>query len=172
MIVGIIYGLTDRRIGEIRYVGKTTMSVQQRLLGHLKDARKFTGTHKRHWIHSIGLDNVGITVLETTTLDKLDDAEIRWIAELRKSCSLTNMNDGGTGGPPSEETREKIRASKLGIPLTEEHRQKLRVARKGKKPSLGKTWSLTKETRQNQSEAAKRRWTDPGYRAAQREARS
>src|SRR5258708_6510033 len=90
--VGFIYCLEDPNTGEVRYVGQTRGSLQNRLTGHLKAARNPT-QHVHRWIAKIGGKAV-IRLLEKT--DELDAAERRWIAKLRKrGARLCNETDGG-----------------------------------------------------------------------------
>lgn len=142
-------------------------------------------THKANWIRQLeklGL-GYGIVVLEKTLLPSdLEDAERRWIAELRAGgAKLTNMTDGGDGTPGraytvSEETRQKIREANLGSKLTPEqrkrqlaaaekrrgtrlsaaHRQKISERMKGNTIGCGRISSP--ETRKKLSELAYKRY--------------
>ena len=47
-----IYKLIDEDTLEIRYIGVTTRTLEERLYQHLHDA-KLKGTRKRHWIHKL-----------------------------------------------------------------------------------------------------------------------
>ena len=133
-----IYSLSDPRTGEIRYVGKT-VNLKRRLYGHLYDDEK---THKSAWIKS--LKRLGLKpqldILESF-FDERDElwqeSEKWWISYLRFiGCALTNLDSGGNAGKQmSQESKDKVRASKLGIPRSEECKQKLRIANLGKKQS-------------------------------------
>lgn len=82
---------------------------------------------------------------ETENSEALNELEKMWITNLRiQGCDLTNMTEGGDGivGPMSLEVKEKIsRARKLGnyIPWSKTHeysqesRQRMRAAKLGKK---------------------------------------
>lgn len=53
---------------------------------------------------------------------------------------------------------------KKGYKQTEEHKAKLKVARKGRKPNLGKTWKLSEKTKNKMREKkiGKRHWNWQG----------
>lgn len=109
-----IYGLTDPRNNQLRYVGYTD-NLKRRLNKHLNDKEV---THKTCWIKSMRADGVlpDVFVIEETSKQECQATERFWIAYFRYvGCDLTNSNDGGNGGlNPSPETREKQRLSHLG----------------------------------------------------------
>ena len=140
----------------MRYVGVTKQNVQERIRGHLKDARWQDRYPIQSWLRELlSLDlRPSFTILEVTT-DRM--REIYWIAECRRSgAELLNSTGGGQGIPnPSMETRMKISLRFKGKKLSEEHRQKLRDSHLGHKPSeacLAKLracrWKHTEATRQ------------------------
>jgi len=109
-----IYVLIDPRDGHARYVGKTKLDIQKRLLGHLSDARRDRKNIARFiWIKRL----VALSLLpEIDLLEIVDDcnwqeAEQFWIAFLRGSgCDLLNATAGGDGihnHKHTEETRRK-----------------------------------------------------------------
>jgi hypothetical protein len=150
-----IYALKDPRTDEIRYVGKTSVSLTKRFSRHLSEHKK---THKCHWVQSLreqGIKPTLVLLEECETETEANDAERTWIAVLpRFGVSLTNITEGGEGysGPHSEE-HERNRYTALmktfsdpdyvsphkGVPLSDEHRAKV-------------------------SEAKKKTWKDPTYR--------
>lgn len=93
----------------IRYVGQTLRSLNERLSRHRRD--KKTNKYKYSWIKSIGVDNVMIYLIEDNiSLDVINDKE----RELIKICRelgyrLTNITDGGEGWK--------------GMKLSEEHKR-------------------------------------------------
>lgn len=133
-----IYALSDPRTNEIRYVGKT-VNMRSRLHGHIYDDEK---THKSAWIKSLKAKGLKPTmeVLESF-FDEADslwqESERWWISYLRFiGCPLTNLDSGGNAGKRmSDESKEKVRQSKIGIPRSEECKRKLRLANLGKKQS-------------------------------------
>lgn len=80
----MIYGLSCNCHPErgIRYVGKTTQGTAARLAEHLKRAKK-PHYPVNHWIAKHGPENIVIQVLEHCEAQDLNDAEVKWIAELR-----------------------------------------------------------------------------------------
>jgi len=91
-----IYGLYDPRDPEIiRYVGKTQMTIQKRLQGHIDEARSNKSkTYKIHWIQKLLKENIKplIKVLEFCDENNWQEKEIFWIAKLN---NLTNSTIGG-----------------------------------------------------------------------------
>jgi|GEM_PF-3615339 len=110
-----IYGLRDNRTGAIRYVGKTTASLADRLDRHLWAARRGMRQYVCNWIRSAGYQ-VSIVQLESLAEGAgLDQAEQRWIAAFRDAgARLTNIRAGGEGGG--------------GFALTQEQRAKIAAA--------------------------------------------
>lgn len=128
----LIYCLECPLTGHVRYVGKTCMTLMERLSQHL---RKDRTDHKTSWLKS--LDAVGLKPI-ITELERIEDSddtdwqasERFWISYLRfLGCPLTNMEEGGIGG----------------ISLSEEHKRKISLGNKGK--NLGKTRVFSEETR-------------------------
>ena len=124
-----IYGLTDPRTGEVRYVGKAT-DVQKRLYMHLFHAttelpRWRDDDHKARWIRQ--LVNLGL-VPGLVILEEVDgnwqEAERRWIGHFE---GLTNIALGGQGvdAPRTEIWRRRIGASHKGKVIRPETREKL-----------------------------------------------
>ncbi len=109
----VIYSLVDPRDERVRYVGKTMVSLRERLIGHLYESKR--GRNKRHnWIRkltSLGLEP-RIVPLETVPPGgDWAEAERRWISLLGASHDLLNGTTGGEGcpgRPVSEKTRRKI----------------------------------------------------------------
>lgn len=184
----LVYGLTDPRTGEVRYIGKSTKGLKR----PQEHGRKGRGNGKcKNWVASIlkiGL-KCGIEVLECCeTLDELSAAEVRWIKKGRESgWRLTNMTDGGEGAPghikskgtriklsmsatsrqSNPEVRDRIRCQLLGHEVSKETRDKISKSLKGRK--LPKSHSeniqkalkgrvFTENHRQKLSEAALRRY--------------
>lgn len=114
-----IYILFDPRYPEeVRYVGKTSQLLCQRLAAHL-GAKK--GTYVVRWINKIRLEGYIPIICEIESgIDvNWQSREQYWIAWYRKhGHPLCNLTDGGDGGlNPSPETREKMSAAKRGKAL-------------------------------------------------------
>ncbi|MFF7142275.1 hypothetical protein ACFZB5_13635 [Streptomyces nodosus] len=77
---GTVYALTDPRDDGIRYIGKTTQELLDRLGGHLASP---TNPAMRVWINALGAQGLvpNIKAVTTTTVDKLDAEEKRQIEQ-------------------------------------------------------------------------------------------
>lgn len=75
---GAIYALIDPRDNKIRYIGKTTQPILNRLAGHLAQP---TNPAMRVWINSLALQGLTprIETVTTTTVARLDTEEQRQI---------------------------------------------------------------------------------------------
>ncbi|MEU8834871.1 hypothetical protein [Streptomyces sp900116325] len=85
-----VYRLSDPRDGTIRYVGQTTKSLDERLVGHLASP---TNPAMRAWISLLGKQGMipAITAVATVDAAQLDAEEKRHIEEhIRKGHRLFN----------------------------------------------------------------------------------
>jgi hypothetical protein len=134
-----IYTLKDPISNEIRYIGKTN-NIERRFQKHITEKRN--NTYKEQWIS--GLKNKGylpiIEIIDTVPKEDWIFWETWWISLFKSwNFKLTNISIGGEGGPLSEETKNKIRLSKigskgrLGTKNTEESKLRMSIDRKGKK---------------------------------------
>lgn len=124
-----IYGLYDPsdKAREIRYIGYTAFTPEQRLKDHIGGAQKRNDTHKQKWIRKLlrgGLTPV-IIVLELFNSKDWKHKERHWIAEHRaKGHRLTNSTDGGEGLiNPSKDVRKRI-GKKVSVSLIGNQRRK------------------------------------------------
>lgn len=115
MTTAKIYALQSK--GVIRYVGKTTDTLANRLKGHLNEAQGKKRSHRLNWLRSLKEPPI-IVLLIYAPLDDWPAAESYWITLARDwGCRLVNGNDGGRGGNnPTPETREKQAAIRRGKP--------------------------------------------------------
>jgi len=127
-----IYALRDDRKNDIRYIGKTSRSLQWRLDRHRWAAKSGT-TWVHNWVRSTN-DQVSIILIEEVARANADAAEVKWIAEYRaRGCRLTNISSGGESGHTfslTPEQRSKISAAnhrRFADPAAREH-----MARKGR----------------------------------------
>lgn len=109
--VARIYGLTDPRTDQVRYIGKTHQKVGYRLTQHIKSAKDGHNTHLLAWIRSLLAKGIkpGIRILEELAPNAdWQAAERKWIAKERaQGWDLTNSTDGGEGMlNPSPEVRQ------------------------------------------------------------------
>lgn len=120
----VIYVLVDPRFGTVRYVGITTK--ENRLKGHIREAKSKSLTHKSTWIRS--LLELGLLPI-FTIIERTDDKtrECYWINSYRQSgCDLTNGTTGGDGLiNPSHDIIERIRSSVTGFKHSPEARAKI-----------------------------------------------
>ena len=116
--MGVIYKITNTLNGKF-YVGKTKQKLSRRITQHKYDSKKGSlGLGAA--IRKYGWENFTVEVIETCPIDKLNEREIFFIAELDcKSPNGYNLTDGGDGGrglSPNKETRDKISAKLKGRP--------------------------------------------------------
>lgn len=114
-----IYALVDPRTDEIRYVGKTGKSLNERLKKHLGAAKNGTGTYLLHWLHQL-LDEGLIPEAEVLEAiaegDDWQERERWWIRHGHsEGWPLTNATAGGEGLlDPSPEVRRKWAEAAMG----------------------------------------------------------
>jgi hypothetical protein len=150
----IIYGLCEPITGALRYVGKTSKPLQQRVRTHLKDARKKTD-HKCRWIQSLVRSGLVPDAFVIEEVDGSgDEEEIHHIAQFRSiGCDLVNYAPGGRGVTAhSEETKRRIGDANRGAVVSDETRLKISTAGKGRKFST--------EHRARIAAANERRWSE------------
>lgn len=147
----IIYGLTDPRTGEVRYIGQSSRG-DRRPREQMRPSSLACDSYKNRWLRqlkSLGL-RYRIEILEDcSSRDILDTAEQRWIAIARRDgWPITNCTDGGGGLPsPTEETRRKMSARQMGRKHSEHTRTLIAEGRRG--------WRHTEEVRKRISEKKK-----------------
>ena len=141
-----IYALCEPDTGEIRYFGKTSQPIKNRLSRHLRCADV---THNACWIKGLKIQGklpVCQVLMSGLTQSEASEEEIALIAwGRRKGLRLTNLTEGGEGSVgycPTEEARQKIREARKrqvspwkGRHPTEETRAKMSAAKKGKRPA-------------------------------------
>jgi transcriptional regulator with XRE-family HTH domain len=99
----MIYGLTNKDTGEVRYVGRTQKTLRQRLASHKHDAvKRKENTPKDRWIQKIEKDQVEIIKLETGC-ESSEQAELWWMDYLEfLGCDLLNVIREPIGGKAGE----------------------------------------------------------------------
>lgn len=134
-----IYTLADPITNEIRYIGLTKKTLEERLKGHLKCKDK---THRTFWINSI--KNKGLKP-KIELLDEVENelgpvSEIFWISMFKTwGFKLVNLTDGGETSTTKNIIRSKEWCENI---------------RKGK---LKSNFKYTIESKQKMSESAKKR---------------
>lgn len=107
----VIYLLTNK-INLMKYVGKTTKKLRQRLYEH-RCNKSNKNTYISHAINFYGWENFSVEILEECIdAKKLNEREIFWIAKLNckalNGYNLTAGGEGTIGRKYSDETRAKI----------------------------------------------------------------
>jgi len=94
----MIYGLVNKDGGQIRYVGRTSLSESKRKSLHAHRAKKnIDESPKGQWIRRVGLDGFDIIVLEDETKDAIESEKF-WIQYLEfLGSDLLNVTEGGNG---------------------------------------------------------------------------
>jgi hypothetical protein len=102
MAVVYIYGLIDPRnkliIENVRYVGKTKRTIEDRYKQHLHDSKKYQ-TPVYFWMNKLLNENI---LPEAIKIDECDETnwreyEKKYIANCRQFGKLLNISDGGEG---------------------------------------------------------------------------
>lgn len=96
-----IYALFDPREPlQVRYVGKTTRKLRERLKGHLSEAKFGDDSYpKNRWIRELlGQDmRPEIRLLSTSTKETVTSDEQAWIHFWMVFCDILNVRDGPSG---------------------------------------------------------------------------
>lgn len=89
----VIYGLTDPRSGEVRYIGKANDAA--RLNSHKRDARR-RKSPLYSWMSKLAAEGLEPGLVELELADDWREAERRLIAEARaRGDRLLNLAEGG-----------------------------------------------------------------------------
>ena len=144
-----IYTLSHPVTNEIRYVGKTTETLEKRLKRHFYESKQ-KSCHRHFWINS--LTNEGlipkIEIVDEVAEDNWQFWETYWISQFKNwGFNLVNLTLGGEGfnwkgKTHSEKSKQKMSESKSGKPswnknknLSESHKVNLSNSHMGKKLS-------------------------------------
>jgi hypothetical protein len=121
-----IYYLSDK-YGNIRYVGKTKQYLKQRLYAHIIECKTDRNSHKISFL-SKGERPI-IDIVDEVPEEEWEFWEQYWISQFKTwGFNLTNLTTGGQGGngyKHSNESKQKMRISKLGTTLPIEQRKKI-----------------------------------------------
>ena len=131
-IIHKIYGLTDPRNGELRYIGETIRSLQNRLVGHLADSRR-KNNYCANWIKVLIRRNLRPEIF---LLDEVNENDWQfweqWHIAYWKSLGarLVNQTIGGDIGPirtgSINSLSHKIKSGKAKRKTTEEQDKEIR----------------------------------------------
>ena len=109
--IGLIYKITCLVSGKI-YVGRTKQKLENRMAQHRHESKKGSpglgAAIRKH-----GWENFSVEILETCTVESLNEREIFWIAKLdANGPNGYNLTEGGEGlVNPSAETRARMSAN-------------------------------------------------------------
>ena len=160
----VIYTITHRETHRV-YVGKTYRRdgrVQDRWKEHLKSVERGSSTYLHNSIRKYGIESFIFEIVDVFSKENLNDAEKFWILKLLSNVKGFgfNLTKGGDGGaqtdesvlrkmsysaksrrrqPMSDDTKNKIRQSKIGISRPAEVIEKIKNARR-KHKTLTKEW--------------------------------
>lgn len=178
--VGFIYGLIERDSKILRYVGKTSLGIEDRLKRHMWAVSRGSRLPVHEWMRSCGVP-VTVVLLEAVNgRSALNAAEQRWIEECRNlGVPLTNIRTGGEGGGgfrltleqrakiaesnrrrfadpcARDHLRSRMREMKIAPPrVAQSEAHRLRLAELARLPK-------TSEARAAMSRAARRRLENP-----------
>lgn len=128
--MAIVYKITNTVNGKM-YIGATEKTIEERWRRHVKSAI----IYKRDWILSKAIRKYGPDAFIREVLEEhpdrkytFDVLEPKYILEHNTFGDNGYNMTGGSGGGITEETREKIRSSRLGKKHTPETIEKLRLA--------------------------------------------
>lgn len=151
MIIGmaaLIYALCDPDTEEVRYIGKTSAGIDDRMKNHLSMARRGDSAYKSRWIRTLlreGKNPEGVALELVYNKDSWEERERWWIRFCKDlGCRLTNGSAGGdgrTGYKHTDEFKEILRNRMMGNQYgkgkkwTPEQRKKMMASRDPKKIS-------------------------------------
>jgi hypothetical protein len=167
-----IYKLIDPRCGSIRYIGKTSTHLNDRLKVHIHQSKKSGGkTYKEAWINQ--LLKIGLRPLIELVVDVSEDEwrqeEVRQISSHilcgHKLTNLTKGGDGVQGLKTTPERRLKLSQSMMGNTYgkgkkwTPEQREKMKAKRVWNKGVVGVV-KFSEETKLKMKESAVNSWAN------------
>jgi hypothetical protein len=132
MVYGRIYGLYDPISLELRYIGQTKRTLNQRLAAHLRQSNLQRGHRCANWIRSLGQSPEIRELGFASTKAELDRIEMQLISEAwANGAHLTNHTEGGggtSGFTHTVEARNKMSQARRGVPKSLETRARLSEA--------------------------------------------
>ncbi len=119
-----IYYLRDNNYN-IRYIGKSN-NPQKRLYNHITESRSIKKSYKLSWIRQVVLkgERPILEIIDEVPVDEWPFWECYWIDQFKAwGFNLTNLTEGGKGGNGynhTEESKQRMRLSKIGTKQSEE----------------------------------------------------
>jgi len=161
-----IYCIENKLDGK-KYVGLTKGTIERRYKSHKDIAR--SEKSKKHHIHKAmslyGINNfICYEIDSANTYEELCEKEKEWIKKLdtkNNGYNETLGGDGGLGCKHTEETKKLLSelSKKQWSEFTEDRKKELidkfNATKIGNKHALGKTWTLSEESKKNVSESKK-----------------
>ena len=164
MSLGKIYELISPIDNKPFYVGKTINSLENRLSKHFSktiskikyDKKLSKNEYFIKKLISLSLKElIIIKLIEECSVEIINEREIFWISEYRKTFKLTNLTEGGDGGSGCKHTKESLKKMSenrkgkyCGVEhhnynkkLSEEHYLKFTYKMKYENPNIGKKHS-------------------------------
>lgn len=144
MYKGIIYR-AESPVGK-KYYGQTVQKFKYRKSRHIRDARNGSNWRFHQALRKYGNDNFRWEVIETYNnenkkelINKLNERETYWVRRDKTNLFKYGYNSsfGGDNAlanrrPHSQETKEKIKNSLIGVKHTQERKNNISKAHKGK----------------------------------------
>ena len=171
---GVVYLIVNMINGKM-YVGQTTRDVWERFAEHCYDTKSLIGKA----IHKYGKENFLVEVLaECYAKEQLNTSEIFFIKILNTVAPKGyNLTEGGEGGVPSVETREKqskLASERLSDPKERKKISESLIGRKDseevkarKSAAQKKRYAENPKACQKQSEGLFKRFSNPDERKKQ-----
>ena len=152
-----IYVLIDPRDNEIRYIGVTKRTLEERLDLHMRC--KKDQSHRRWWAQKLvrmGL-KAKIDVVQQVPINCAAQAEIYWISYFKSiGCDLTNSTIGGEGTwgfkPSEKQNHNQSVRMKKWFSEDSKRRKAVSLVHKGK--------AISESHKNIVSQAAKKRWEE------------
>lgn len=147
----IVYGLRETGSTSVRYVGQTSVDLQERLRRHWHDCRNHLRRPRAMWMRDVAAKGGEIEIFPLETGAIWNESEIRWISRLRQEgADLLNVTDGGEGGvlkPGSQNSNSKLNEAIVSEIIASPERGDAIAERLGVSRATismirsGKTWS-------------------------------
>jgi len=154
-----IYCIRNLVNGKV-YVGQSR-DIKKRFTEHKRRLRnnRHANMHLQKSWAKYGSANFTFEILEECFVAVIDEREMFYISKYEKINGIYNLQEGGSGGIPSEEIKIKIRDKRKHQVITEETRRKISEANKGH-TSWTKGKTQTEETKRKIRKSTKESMTN------------
>lgn len=130
-----IYKITNPK-GKI-YIGQS-INIPKRLYQYKKKRKECIGLKILNSLNKYGIENHSFDILEECEFNVLNEREIYWIKYYNSIENGLNIEIGGSNGPRSQETKDKIRINSVG-------KNSKKIIQYNLEGKYIKTWSSIKE---------------------------